>query len=65
MVKKYQVSQQVLDFSKKIAKCYEKRKNSWKFAYILAKQYKSPFNLTNFLDKKLQNSNFSQIWDFH
>ena len=37
MVKKYQVSQQVLDFSKKIAKCYEKRKNSWKFAYILAK----------------------------
>ena len=35
-------------FSKKISK-WQWRKNSWKFVYILAKQYRSPFNLTNFL----------------
>ena len=49
----------------KIVKCYEKRKNSWKFVYILAKQCRSHFNLTNIFDKKFQNSNFAQIWDFH
>ena len=53
------------EFSKKIAKCYEKRKNSWKFVYILAKQCRSHFNLTNIFDKKIQNSNFAQIWDSH
>ena len=41
------------------------RKNSWKFVYILAKQCRSHSNLTNFFDKKFQNSNFAQIWDFH
>jgi len=52
-------------FSKKSQKCPERRKNLWKFVYILAKQYRSPFNLTNFIYKKFQNSNFAQIWDFH
>mgnify|MGYP006903847085 CR=1 FL=1 len=39
------------------------RKNSWKFVYILPKQCRSHFNLTNFFDwKKFQNSNFAQIF---
>ena len=37
-------------------------KNSWKFVYILAKQYRSHFNLTNFFDKKFQTSNFAQFF---
>ena len=41
----YRVSKQVLEWDKR-------RKISWKFVYILAKQYRTPFNLTNFLDKK-------------
>ena len=38
------------------------RKTSWKFVYILAKQCRSHFNLTNIFDKKFQNSNFAQIF---
>ena len=57
-----QVSQQVLDIN--LTKS-QKKKKSWKFVYILAKQCKCPFNLTIFFDKKYQNSNFAQIWDFH
>ena len=41
-------------FSKKIAKCYEKRKNSWKFVYILARQCRAHFDLTNFLTKNFK-----------
>ena len=47
----YQVSQQVLDRNL-IAKCYEMRKNSLKFVYILAKECRSHFNLTNIFDRK-------------
>ena len=43
----YMVSQQVLAL--KIAKCCERRKNSWKFVYVLANQSRYPFNLTEFL----------------
>ena len=32
------------------------KKNSRKFVYILAKQCRSHFNLTNIFDKKYQNS---------
>ena len=32
------------------------KKKSWKFVYILAKQCRSPFNLTDFLTKKNHNS---------
>ena len=60
----YQVSQQVLDI-----KIHERRINSWKFVYILTKQCKSPFKLTNFFDKKFQNwrnliffTNFVQLY---
>ena len=35
---------------------HKRRKNSWKFVYILAKQCRSHFNLTNFLTK------FSKFW---
>ena len=47
----YQVSQQVLDrnFVKK-----KSGKNSSKFVYILAKQCRSHFNLTNFFTKKFK-----------
>ena len=47
------MSKQVLD--RKLAKnlkCHERRKKSRKFVYVLAKQCKSPFNLTDFSDKK-------------
>ena len=30
------------------SKYHERRKNPWKFVYILAKHFRSPFNLTNF-----------------
>ena len=40
---------------------FSQEKKSWKFVYILAKQCSFHFNLTNFFDKKFQNS----IWDFH
>ena len=33
----------------------------WKFVYILAKQRKTPFNLTNFLTKNCQNSQFATL----
>ena len=49
----------------KMCKFHGRRKNSWKFVYIPAKQCRSHFNLTNYFDKKFQNSNFAQIWDFH
>ena len=42
------------EFSKKISKSYESRKKLWKFVYILAKQYRSHFNLTNFLPKSFK-----------
>ena len=50
----YQVFQKVLDrnLAKEISKFQEKRKNSSKFVYILAKQCRSYFNLTDFFDKK-------------
>ena len=46
-----QLLQQVLDsdFLKKYLKRREKK--SWKFVYILAKQRKSPYNLTIFFKK--------------
>ena len=33
-------------------KTQKRRKISWKFVYILAKQYRSPFDLTNFFETK-------------
>ena len=41
-----------------------KRKNSWKFVYILAKQISVQFD-EYFCAKKIQNSNYAQVWDFH
>ena len=40
------------EFSHRISKCPKMRKISWKCVYILAKQCRSLFNLTNFLTKK-------------
>ena len=61
-----QVPQQVLDMNlAKNQSKSQKTENSWKFVYILAKQCKFHFNLTIFFDKKYENSNFAQIWDFH
>ena len=49
------VCQQVLDIKQKTGK------KSSKFVYVLAKQCKSPFNLTNFLlKKKLSKTNLSK-----
>ena len=46
----------VLDrnLEKKISKFQEKRKNSSKFVYVVAKQCRSHFNLTNFLTNNLK-----------
>ena len=37
------------------------RKSSWKFVYIVTKQCRTFFNLTDFLPKKNQNSNFKTV----
>ena len=42
------------EFSKKISKFKNVEKNSWKFVYILAKECRSPFNLTIFFDKNFK-----------
>ena len=44
---------------KKFQKAKNLEKKPWKFVYILAKQYKSPFNLTNFFGNQFQNSIFT------
>ena len=49
------MSQQVLDMN--LAKMTN---NSWKFVYILAKQYRCPFNLTKFFTK-MANFEFQKI----
>ena len=42
--------------------CKEWQKKSSKFVYILAKQSRSPFNLTDFFSpKQFQNSNFATL----
>ena len=43
-----------LFFRLKTSKFPEKRKNLWKFVYILAKQCRSHFNLTNIFDKNFK-----------
>ena len=60
------VSQQVLDrkFSPKYQN-FKKAQKLWKSVYILAKQCRCHFNLTNIFDKKFQNFIFAPIWDFH
>ena len=46
-----QVSQQLTSFGQeKKSQIYERWKKSRKFVYILAKRYKSPFNLTDIFD---------------
>ena len=45
-------------FSKKFQNFKKSEKNLWKFVYI-------SFQFDEFFDKKLQNSNFAQVWDFH
>ena len=59
---KYQVSHQVLTvIDQKMCKFHGRRKNSWKFVYILTKQCRFHFNLTNFLSKNFQNSQNSNF----
>ena len=42
------------DFSRKNSKSWQCWKKSWKFVYILPKQRRSPFNLTDFFDQKFK-----------
>ena len=55
LLERYRVCKQILD---------RKGKNSGKFVYILAKQRRCPFNLTNFFVKKVPNSDIDQIRGF-
>ena len=50
------MSQQVLgrNLAQKSQNSKMLKKNSWKFVYILAKECRSPFNLTNFFDKNFK-----------
>ena len=43
----------------KISKFRNGEKNSLNFVYILVKQCRSHYNLTNYFDKKYQNYNFT------
>ena len=60
------IAKQVLDRNlAKNLKISRIAKNSWKFVYVpAAMQCRCPFNLTNYFDKKFQESNFTRIWDF-
>ena len=42
------------EFSKNSLNVTKSEKNSWKFVYVLAKQCRSHFNLTNIFDKKFK-----------
>ena len=43
----------------------EMRKKLWTLVYILARQCRPPYNLTIFVQKINQNSNFVRFCDFH